>query len=162
VIGLRLRSFASETTSTAWKNERRGVSVIDAIVAGAPEAEKKALLVVDDEEGIRELLTMLLESAGYRCLPAPNGAEALELFRDRHHDIDGIVTDVNMPVLDGYGLVRAAREIAPEVKIVLSSGSLGEAERRIAADLHVTAFLPKPYTSPQLMSCIRSVFPSNS
>jgi CheY-like chemotaxis protein len=109
----------------------------------------KSLLLVDDEPGIRELLTMILECSGYRCLPAPDGAEALELFRRHHADIEGIVTDVHMPILDGYALVRAARELSPQVKVVLSSGSLGEAERRIAADLRVSAFLPKPYTSPQ-------------
>jgi two-component system, cell cycle sensor histidine kinase and response regulator CckA len=136
-----------------------GVPVIESMTQEATKTPSKSLLLVDDEPGIRELLTMILESSGYRCLPAPDGAEALELFRRHHADIEGIVTDVHMPFLDGYGLVRAARELSPQVKVVLSSGSLGEAERRIAADLRVSAFLPKPYTSPQLVSCIRSVFP---
>lgn len=135
------------------------MAVIATTAQRATKTPQKSLLLVDDEEGIRELLTLILESSGYRCLPASDGAEALELFRRHHADIDGIVTDVHMPLLDGYGLLRAVRELAPDVKVIISSGSLGEAERRIAADLRVSAFLRKPYTSRQLISCIQSVFP---
>lgn len=83
---------------------------------------------------------------------------SLDLFRQHHAEIAVIFTDVHMPVLDGFSLVRAAREIVPGVKIVISSGSLGEAEMRIAADLQVGAFLPKPYTPSQLVSCVRSLW----
>jgi CheY-like chemotaxis protein len=135
------------------------VDLLDSKAEEGDHHSDRALLLVDDEASIRELLTMVLESSGYRCLPALSGLQALALFRDRHLEIEAIVTDVNMADLDGYSLVRAVREIVPEIKIVLSSGSLGEAEHRIAADLRVAAFLPKPYTVPQLISCIRGVFP---
>src|SRR5215207_3660687 len=107
----------------------------------SPQRLRNALLVVDDEDSIRELAAMVLNQAGYRCFHAGNGQEALEIFRCRHSEIGGVVTDVNMPMMDGFGLVRAIRAIAPHVKIIFSSGSLGEAEKRIAADLGVNAFI---------------------
>jgi two-component system, cell cycle sensor histidine kinase and response regulator CckA len=116
-----------------------------------------ALLIVDDEPAILDLVTRVCEATGYRCLQADDGAEALKLFQRNRADIAAIMTDVNMPGMDGLTLIRAVREAAPEAKIILSSGSLGEAEQRVAAGIGVTAFLPKPYTVAQLMACIRSV-----
>src|SRR5687767_4589905 len=86
---------------------------------------RNRLLLVDDEVHIRELMVIVLGQAGYACLPAANGEEALEIFRRRRFEIRGVITDVNMPGLDGLGLVRRIRAIAPDTKIILSSGSLG-------------------------------------
>src|SRR5215471_18993802 len=59
------------------------------------------LLVVDDDEMIRRLVSTTLESAGNRIIPAANGAEAVAVYRSYANQIDLIVTDVNMPVMDG-------------------------------------------------------------
>lgn len=115
------------------------------------------VLLVDDESAVLDLLSWGAECAGFRPFRATNGAAALEIFRLRHAEIVLIIADVFMPGLDGFSFVRAAREIAPEVKVAISSGSLGDTELRLAADLHVHAFLHKPYSSAQLISCIRTV-----
>jgi CheY-like chemotaxis protein len=67
-----------------------------------------------------------------------------------------------MPILNGFGLVRSIRVIAPDMRIIFSSGSLGEAEKRIAADLRINAFIAKPWTAPQLVSCVQSVLESKA
>ena len=120
------------------------------------------LLVVDDETAVLELMVMVLERAGYPCLSAENGQEALAIFRRRRLEIRGVVTDMNMPGIDGFALIRGVRAIASDTKIILSSGSLGEADKRIAADLGVSGFLAKPWTSPQLASCVRSILESEA
>jgi two-component system cell cycle sensor histidine kinase/response regulator CckA len=120
--------------------------------------EQKTLLLVDDEAGVRELLRAVLQKAGYRCFAASDGGEALKLFRHFGSSIAGIISDVKMPVVDGFAVVKQVREIAPEAKIVLSSGSLPDAEQRIVADLGVSDFLQKPYTAQQLLACARDAF----
>jgi two-component system, cell cycle sensor histidine kinase and response regulator CckA len=121
---------------------------------------KDGILIVDDEPAIRELAAMVLDHAGYRTFRAGNGQEGIELFCNLQSQIRGVLTDVNMPIINGFGLVRAIRAIAPHTKIIFSSGSLGEAEKRIAADLRVNAFIAKPWTAPQLASCVDSILKS--
>jgi CheY-like chemotaxis protein len=63
-----------------------------------------------------------------------------------------------MPVMDGFAFIRVARELAPEIKVVMSSGSLVESQQQIAENMGISAFLPKPYTIAQLMACVRALF----
>ena len=116
-----------------------------------------AVLIVDDEPALRELIARVVESVDCRPLQAGDGVEGLRVFREHQHEIAVIISDVNMPVMDGFAFVRAAREIAPMVKVILSSGSLAAEEQQVAAALRVTAVLPKPYTAGQLAECVKSV-----
>jgi CheY-like chemotaxis protein len=117
-----------------------------------------ALLIVDDEPALRELVVRVVESSGHRCLQAENGEEGLRVFREHMADVRAIISDVNMPVMDGFAFMQAARELAPGIKVVISSGSLVESQQKIAASLGISAFLPKPYTVAQLMTCVRDLF----
>ncbi len=116
-----------------------------------------AVLIVDDEPALRDLIARVVESVDCHALQASNGAEGLSVFEAHHREIAVIISDVNMPVMDGFAFIRAVRELAPAVKVILSSGSLAAEEQRVAASLRVTAVLPKPYTAGQLAECIRSV-----
>jgi two-component system, cell cycle sensor histidine kinase and response regulator CckA len=116
-----------------------------------------ALLIVDDEPAILELVSRVCETIGYSCFRAENGTDALSLFEQHCADIAAIMTDVNMPGMDGFALIRAVRSRSPQMKIILSSGSLGGADEQVAIDLGVNAFLPKPYTTGQLLECVGSL-----
>ena len=124
------------------------------------EGAPGALLIVDDEDSIREIMVLVLAQAGYRCFEAENGRQALEIFGEHQSEIAGIISDVNMPEINGIRLVREIRTIAPDLKIILSSGSLGEAEKLIAADLGINAFIGKPWTAQQLLTCVTAIFES--
>ena len=79
--------------------------------------ENTLILVAEDERSVRMLLRVVLEAAGATILEAEDGVQALRLF-DLHRDIDALCTDVNMPNLDGVGLVSAIRELEPALPIV--------------------------------------------
>jgi CheY-like chemotaxis protein len=119
-----------------------------------PISKTCTLLVVDDESGIREVMTLALEAGGHNCVAAADGREALEVFRAREEDIHGVITDLNMPEMDGISLVRHLRELRPELPIVVSSGCITEESRHALEDLGVTAMLAKPYTATQLLQCV--------
>src|SRR5687768_17513849 len=105
------------------------------------------LLLVDDEPGILQILGLILHDAGYRCLFAHDGVEGLEIFRQHHALIRGIITDVNMPYADGFELIRGIRSHAPQMKFLVCSGSLAEGDARIPPDVRIDAFLPKPFSA---------------
>jgi CheY-like chemotaxis protein len=80
------------------------------------------ILVADDEETIRALISLVLKSSGHEVLTAANGLEAVALFRSYRSHIDAVITDLNMPVMDGYELVRMIRHDRPDARILCMTG----------------------------------------
>lgn len=123
----------------------------------APRGRGELILVVDDEPSVRNITRQTLEAFGYRVLTAEDGAEALALFVRQIADIELVLTDMNMPVMDGYATIRALRRIQPEVRILAASGLGENAAVARAASLGVRHFLPKPYTASTLLRTLRAV-----
>jgi CheY-like chemotaxis protein len=98
-----------------------------------------AVLVVDDEPGVREVAVDLFEALGLKVYEAYNGEQALRLLL-AHEDIGVLFTDVRMYPMNGVELARQAQQIRPDVKVVLTSGYMGEAPD--APDLPM---VPKPW-----------------
>jgi CheY-like chemotaxis protein len=103
---------------------------------------KKTILCVDGNEQALSVRKFMLETRGYRVLAAMVPAEALELFRQG--GVDLVLSDLHMPSMDGNELARRMKEIAPEVPVLLMSGSVKAFERATCAD----CFLPKGACSP--------------
>ncbi len=115
--------------------------------------EKKVILVVDNGETIRETLMKILEREGYHVLTAEDGQEALEILREAKVNL--IISDVCMPRLDGNKLLRTAKNILPEVEVILMTGH-GKAEMGLEA-LREGAFdfIQKPFTKLTLTKTVR-------
>jgi PAS domain S-box-containing protein len=109
------------------------------------------ILVVDDEAPVLRMTTLVLESFGYRVLPAAGGAEAAALFAARRNEIKVVFTDMTMPGMDGAALIRKVREIDPKVRVIAASG-LGAGEAANVAG--VMRFLPKPYTADTVLKAV--------
>jgi CheY-like chemotaxis protein len=102
------------------------------------------ILVVEDDEGVREVIVGMLADLGYRTLVARTGPEALKLL-EREKGIDLLFTDVIMPGgISGVELARTARRLQPELKILVTSGYT-RAEPDMAAARREFPFLAKPY-----------------
>jgi len=80
------------------------------------------ILVVDDEGSIRSLLALILKSEGHEVLTASNGLEGTALFRSFRSSIDLVITDMVMPNMDGYELVRLIQHDQPDARIICMSG----------------------------------------
>ena len=85
---------------------------------------KATILVADDERSLREILRFSLEIIGYRVILAENGEEGLAVFSKNPHDIDIVLSDVNMPVMDGIDMVCLINNIDPSVEIILMTGDI--------------------------------------
>jgi two-component system cell cycle sensor histidine kinase/response regulator CckA len=111
-------------------------------------------LVVDDEEGVRDLARHVLSSHGYTVLTAANGGEAIAIVEQHPHEVTLVLTDLTMPVMDGIGLARSLKQKDPQIRIIASSG-FGE-EKKLAelSALEVKTFLAKPYSAERLLAVI--------
>jgi len=103
---------------------------------------KKTILCVDDNEQALAVRKFLLETRGYRVIAAHTAEEAIERFREG--GIDLVLGDVVMPLMDGNEMVRRMKDIAPEIPMILISGTVKAFERANRAD----AFLPKGACTP--------------
>src|SRR5829696_269470 len=93
-----------------------------------PLGNGELILVVDDEESIREITRSTLETFGYTVLTASDGTEALALYADKKNEIAVVLTDMVMPFMDGPATIRALQRMNPKVRIIAASG-LGAGQR---------------------------------
>jgi len=122
--------------------------------AGLPEGNGQLVLVVDDEENIREVMTATLESFGYRVAEAADGTEALATYSQRGAEISLVLTDMAMPFMDGPAMIRALRKIDPAVHVIGMSGLLNAEQTAELQSLNVSGFLSKPFTAESLLHAV--------
>lgn len=115
------------------------------------------ILVVDDENSVREITRQTLEAFGYRVVTARDGAEAVAIFGKLGDTIDVVLTDIMMPIMDGVAAINALKHLDPSVKIIAASGLGANGGVARAADRGVEHFLPKPYTAETLLDTLSKV-----
>ncbi|MCK5204153.1 MAG: response regulator, partial [Desulfobacterales bacterium] len=81
---------------------------------------EKSILLVDDEEGIRKVLSIALCDMGYHVLTAQNGVEALRIFKDERPPI--VLTDIKMPEMDGIELLRRLKQVSADTEVIMITG----------------------------------------
>ena len=119
----------------------------------------QTILTVDDSRTMRDMLRMALVEAGFNVVQAVDGVHGLEVLQDSMPDV--IVTDINMPKMDGFGLIEAVRKDAKYRKVpilVLTTESEGP-KRNLARDAGATGWIVKPFDPDQLISTINKVAP---
>ena len=138
-----------------WRFRKRD---IDAWLAGnkgqAPSRssglERPRVLVVDDEEAIRDLIAKTLTMADYEVNTASDGQAALDALKDA--DFDLLITDLRMPGMDGLTVIRQARRLSPSLPIIIITGYSTEASAIEAINLGVCGYLTKPFRLPRILS----------
>jgi PAS domain S-box-containing protein len=129
------------------------------VAASFPEAVCATVLLVDDEEAVREVVGEVLEHEGFRVLRAEDGAQGVALFREQKDRVDVVLLDLSMPGLTGEETFRRLREIDPDVRVILSSGYDRHEARGRFGPGPPAGFIQKPYRPDQLMAeiarCLR-------
>lgn len=80
------------------------------------------VLVIDDDEGVRQSVAAILQARGYRTLLAADGAEAVALFREQQTTIDAVILDLSMPGFGGREVLAQIRAIRPDTPVIIASG----------------------------------------
>jgi len=115
------------------------------------------ILVVDDEDAVRDVACRMLEKLGFEVLEAADGQAALELFARQGDNIDAVLIDMTMPMLGGRESAAEMRIIRPGVPIVFSSGYNKPDEFGAETGPHATRFLQKPYRLDAMRACFEQV-----
>jgi two-component system chemotaxis response regulator CheY len=117
----------------------------------------KRILTVDDSRTMRDMLRMALEGAGFHVTQAEDGAEGLEVLKDAAPDV--IITDINMPRLDGFGFIEGVRKDerlrAVPILVLTTESDPGKKARARAAG--ATGWIVKPFSPASLVDAIRRV-----
>lgn len=111
------------------------------------------VLIVDDDNQLREVCCKFLAASGFQMLEADNGMEALLIAAQNQGAIDLVITDLAMPRISGAQLGRAFTEIWPRVNVLYLSGSPREIHESLPPDC---PFLQKPFAAEALVEAVRS------
>ena len=116
----------------------------------------ETILLVDDEPGLRSMIARALAMKGYNVLQAENGARALDVADAHKAPIHLVISDVDMPDMNGPELFKHLRGWYPRLRFLFISGRLQEANADVSYDGR-TAFLPKPFSMETLYAFVRYV-----
>jgi two-component system cell cycle sensor histidine kinase/response regulator CckA len=152
----------SDPTGTAFTLLVPAVIAPVTTAASTPSAEtasdhSETVLLIEDDDGVREIVRRVLAHAGYTVIEARYGSEALDLA-DEHPRIDLVLTDVVMPGLSGPEVVRRLRTTRPEIIPLFMSGYAPESE----GPLEGAELVRKPFTGPDLLAAIGRAFDSDA
>jgi len=116
----------------------------------------KTILLADDEEDIREDLALFLEFSDYKVFQASNGKEAYQCYLE--NSLDLIITDIEMPKLNGLKLIESIREKDKEIPIIIISGYSDKDKLLRAIKLNLVDYMIKPFTRKGMLSTITNLF----
>jgi PAS domain S-box-containing protein len=142
-----------------------GLRAIDPVVPHVDTNTLKGtetILIVEDEELLRDMLRMALTNKGYTVIEANNGVAAVEAYARDHASISLILTDMGLPRLEGAELVRALVAIDPSAVIIIASGYIEPDVKAEALRAGARDFLQKPYAQQDLLQKIRHLLDAGS
>lgn len=115
----------------------------------------RTVLLVEDEDKLREVIRRLLESEGFHVLEAQNGATALQILNDAAEQrVELVLTDLRMPVMDGRQLAAALARVRPDLPIVFMSGFTAQLMDLRLVSPHLVV-LAKPFKNSDLLATIK-------
>jgi two-component system, cell cycle sensor histidine kinase and response regulator CckA len=133
-------------------DEEQEETTIREMPRGGPET----ILMVDDEELIRDLGSRILTKAGYKVIGASNGKEALEVYQARSDEIALVILDLIMPDMGGEQCLKGLLSLDPAVKVVIASGFAANGPTKDALVAGARGFVNKPYDIRQVMEVVRN------
>ena len=117
----------------------------------------KRILMVDDSASVRQMMSFTLQSAGYEVIEAANGEEALELYPESGASM--LITDLNMPKMDGYGLIERVRRDPGSrfLPIIMLTTESEQGKKDQAKALGASGWITKPFRPDQLLKVVGMV-----
>ena len=121
------------------------------------DISQQTVLIVDDEEVVREMLHAIVTSMGYLALECENGVQAVKMYRTHQRPIDLVILDMVMPVKDGRTTFFELREIDPDAKVLISSGYTVDGDAQELLSRGALGFIQKPFRSSAIREKLTSV-----
>ena len=115
------------------------------------------VLIVEDDDALRDLLKVVLEESGLNILTAKDGVDAVEVFTANKDEIGLVLLDMGLPRLGGWDAFLKMREINPELKGILASGYFSQNVKEEVIKSGAKNFIQKPYDPPEIIAMIREM-----
>jgi two-component system chemotaxis response regulator CheY len=149
---------AAQSDLNAAAPEQPQPSAEIAVASDEPRPAKR-ILTIDDSRTMRDMLRMTLVDAGYVVIQAVDGMDGLDVLKKERFDV--VITDINMPKLDGYGVIRHMRADSgyDDTPILVLSTENDQKTKDIGRDAGATGWLVKPFDPDQLVEIVRQVSP---
>jgi CheY-like chemotaxis protein len=119
-------------------------------------SRQPAVLVVEDDEVLRDVLTQTLVREGFMVLTAATGHDAIGLLQTPATPIDVVLLDIGLPDVSGADLFARLREFLPYLPVVVCSGAADPEDVKRLRGLGITRFFPKPISTPDLIAALRA------
>jgi PAS domain S-box-containing protein len=139
--------------------KQRGVSYSG--VSSKSEQRSSLVLVVDDEDVVRDLCMEFVSIAGYKVIGAADGLKGVEIFKEESDNLAGVLLDLSMPRMDGVTAFHEMKKINPDIPVILCSGYSEDDATRSFAGETLAGFLQKPYKLDVLAEKLDEVFKSD-
>jgi len=152
------------TTFKIYLPAMRQNASVEVLEDGEEELEiggTETILLVDDDEIVRNLVSEMLSKAGYTILTARDGESALEHYLPQKNEIDLIILDLMMPGMGGQKCLKKLLEIDPKVKVLIASGHTANNPIKSEIDVGAKGFVTKPYELQRILKAIRGVLDGN-
>jgi CheY-like chemotaxis protein len=122
-----------------------------------PEGNGELILLVDDEAAVRDIARITLETHGYQVLEARDGAEGVAIYGMHRDEVRVVISDMDMPVMNGSSMIRSLESINPAVRVISASGLLNGSGLLPHESGTVRIQLRKPYTASELLRTVHDV-----
>jgi DNA-binding response OmpR family regulator len=122
-----------------------------------PKSAAKSVLIVEDEQELRNLFAILLEMEGFKVLQANDGSQGFDLLKKHAADVTLLITDLNLPKGAGVELISQARALNPAIKIVGTSGMAGKAVQEMVMKAGADDFIPKPFQPAEAIAKLKAI-----
>ncbi|MBC7357427.1 Response regulator receiver domain-containing protein [Desulfacinum infernum DSM 9756] len=119
----------------------------------------KRILIIEDDEGLRDLLENFLEETGYQVVKAADGLEGMDAIEREQFDL--IVVDVMLPYVSGIGLLKIVKKRNPQLPIICITG-YGNSPEELAEREHADRVLPKPFDLTDLLAAVQELLPEQA
>ena len=131
------------------------IKEVDSMQDSQISDEKKVVLFVDDEEMVLKVGSLMLRKLGYTVLTASEGQKAIEILKKNR--VAFIILDMAMPGMNGYEIYHRLKKIQPKIKILLTSGYVGDQSEKRLISIGFNGFIQKPFDSKQLSEKIEDI-----
>ncbi len=148
-----LKTILKEKMSPVYSGKTQEWNAVD-ILSNEPKSGK-CIMVVDDEPVLCAVLQKMLSRLDYNVLTANDGFEALKIFS--YMDVDMVITDLRMPKMDGWELMKKVKQIKPDIPVILITGYHSMYSQTVTEDRMADGFISKPFSFNQIKDQVEAL-----